>query len=52
MTAGELIDIVLTVEFAFGATAALAFQKQARNLYKTVFTKAGEQVENTGNKSQ
>lgn len=50
MTAGELIDIVLTVEFAFGATASLAFKREVRNLYETVFSKAGETVEDEGEK--
>lgn len=48
MTVSKLIETILSVDFAFGAVSALAFQREMRKLYSAVFDKAESKVESDG----
>lgn len=40
MSLENLVSVVLSVEYLFGAATALAFRKQVSNLFKAVFDRA------------
>lgn len=46
MTAGELIDTFLSVDFTFGAMTALAMRKVVLETYRNVFRQATEKQDN------